>query len=467
MKRTAGLMVLLAGLAGCVNDNPGPYMGSYWASQNANNAIGCAAQGPTRVPGMQGPWGQPVPMAAPYNSAPPSGEAAARAMLGLSMPLSDVQQAGYRDAGAGSSGILPAGGPPLLSPPGLPAAPPGAGFGAPPPGMPLAMGGPRVPGAVAAVGALTGPGPQPFPTQRTEIFFTGPPGMKISWFAPSPSGGAAFTPDSIEAPGRYNFLQAAIYRLKLTDIPGRNFDLYPTLEVVPANQKTADFLAHSAVPVTFTDEDFEQIASGNYVIKVIYLPDPSFQDLATTGPSEVVSSRLEPGVNPITEACRRGSILAVVRLGNIDLGLQHSPAMDAPSPYAPHPAILPGPGGPPPFGMGPALPRGPMVPPPPSGVGVLPPTGQIPVPPLPTPVAPSTPVSKLPDASTGSPLSPNVSTSKPAGSSVQQVDYKAPVPSVPTPAALASQSPGSTPADTRPAPSKWVIPGVDGKPSQP
>ena len=87
------------------------------------------------------------------------------------------------------------------------------------------------------------------------------------------------------------------------------------------------------MPISFTEEDFEQVAAGNFVVKVIYLPDPQFQDLASTGPDEVVSSRLEPGVDPIAEAHRRGSILLVVRLGNIDLEAPNTPAMDAPSPY--------------------------------------------------------------------------------------------------------------------------------------
>src|SRR5262249_33949924 len=103
-------------------------------------------------------------------------------------------------------------------------------------------------------------------------------------------------------------------------------------EVLPATAKTATFLAHSAVPISFTEEDFEQVAAGNFVVKVIYLPDPQFQDLAATGPDEVVSSRLEPGVDPIIEARRRGTILAVIRLGNIDLEAPDTPAMDAPDP---------------------------------------------------------------------------------------------------------------------------------------
>src|SRR5262249_45196535 len=75
-----------------------------------------------------------------------------------------------------------------------------------------------------------------------------------------------------------------------------------------------------------------------------------------------VSSRLEPGVDPIVEAQRRGSILLVLRLSNIQLELENTPAMDAPSPYVntcPPPAKFcpPGPG----LGLGMPGP-GPMVP---------------------------------------------------------------------------------------------------------
>src|SRR5262249_8030024 len=151
-----------------------------------------------------------------------------------------------------------------------------------------------------------------------------------------------------ESPATYNFAQGAIYRLKLSDIPDYpGVDLYPSLEVVPSGHRALTFLAHSSVPVSFSPDDFRMVASGNYVVKVIYLPDPQFQDIAVGGGlGELISTQLEPGVDPIAEACKRGSILLIVRLGNIDLELRHSPAMDAPPP---HPA-------PPPGGMGMAPP---------------------------------------------------------------------------------------------------------------
>ena len=69
----------------------------------------------------------------------------------------------------------------------------------------------------------------------------------------------------------------------------------------------------------FTEEDFDQVLSGNFVTKVIYLPDPEFQELALAGVETLVSTRLDPGVDPIAEADRRGSILAILRMGNKDL----------------------------------------------------------------------------------------------------------------------------------------------------
>jgi hypothetical protein len=179
--------------------------------------------------------------------------------------------------------------------------------------------------------------------------------MKVSWYVPSPDGRPAFSSAQLDTPGRYNFTQGAIYRLKLSHLPNRPniVALYPTLEVAPATNKTGAFLAHSAVPVVFTDEDFDQVAAGNYLVKVIYLPDPQFQDVAAAGPDEVVSTRLDPGVDPVAEARRRGTVLLVIRMGNIDLEALNTPSMEAPNPYMmpPAPRVLPNQGKP--MSMGP------------------------------------------------------------------------------------------------------------------
>lgn len=151
----------------------------------------------------------------------------------------------------------------------------------------------------------------------SQINFIGPEGMQVSWDVSAPG---MFDSEPLICPGRYNFPQGAIYRLKLTNIPGRpGVELYPTLEVAPAMPRTEAFIAHNAIPIQFTDEDFDQVLSGNFVTKVVYLPDPNYQELAVAGAETLVSTRLDPGVDPIVEADRRGSILAIIRLGNRDL----------------------------------------------------------------------------------------------------------------------------------------------------
>lgn len=205
---------------------------------------------------------------------------------------------------------------------------PGPGVGGPGPGVlmpPAGMGGGGgVAPAMAAMGggAMMGGGCPPMGAgagATSQIAFLGVEGGEISWDI---SGQQMFDSTPLVMPGRQNFPQGAIYRLKLTNLPGRaGVELYPTLEVAPVTPRTDAYLAHAPIPVQFTDEDLDQVLSGNFVTKVIYLPDPEFQELALSGVETLVSTRLDPGVDPIAEADRRGAILAILRIGNLDLQL--------------------------------------------------------------------------------------------------------------------------------------------------
>ncbi len=160
-------------------------------------------------------------------------------------------------------------------------------------------------------------GAMPAPMPAVQIMFVQPEAMHVQWDVSAPG---MFDSSPMVVPGRQNFTQGGIYRLKLTNIPGRVGDeRYPTLEIGPTTPRTAAYLAHNAIPIHFTEEDFDQVASGNFVTKVVYLPDPGYQELALAGVETLVSTRLDPGIDPITEADRRGAILAVVRMGNKDL----------------------------------------------------------------------------------------------------------------------------------------------------
>ena len=188
---------------------------------------------------------------------------------------------------------------------------PGPGVDGPGPGVlnPIGM---------ASAGGFTG--------RTTQIKFVEPEGMSIGWQI---AGG--YAENQVAVPGRFSFRQGASYRLKLAHIPDREgLTLYPTLQVYPAHPQTDAYLSHSCVPVQITDEDLDQIQANNFVTKVIYLPDPQHQELAIAGVETLVSTRLDPGLDPVAEADRRGTILAVIRCGNMDMESPESTAMMQP-----------------------------------------------------------------------------------------------------------------------------------------
>ena len=158
---------------------------------------------------------------------------------------------------------------------------------------------------------------------KSQIYFLDPNGMQIGWqTGAGPNGERTYLPAQLTVPARYNFNQG--YHLPPEDHqysgPARHAHCIPTIEVAPTTPATDAYLAHNAIPVQFTAEDFDQVVDGgNFVTKVIYLPDPKYQELAVSGVETLVSTRLEPGVDPILEADKRGTILLIVRLGAIDL----------------------------------------------------------------------------------------------------------------------------------------------------
>jgi hypothetical protein len=293
MRRITGLVVTLVAFSGCATPGgPGGGMhaaGGWGAAPRPPETAKVAKQ----VPGTVGAWGEPA---------------------------SATRDASVTQASAksqASSVKAPAPGPDCCPP----AEKPIIGFWA-------------NQGQVYAAGAIM-PGMPPCPPPvalRSQVRFIGPAGGKIGWYVSAGAdkdGKPVTTQYKLDIPGRYNFLQASVYRLKLSDVPGRpGLQLYPTLEVVPANPKTEAFLAHNPIPVEFTEEDFDQITAGNFITKVVYLPDAQHASPLVGGPEELVSTRLEPGVDPIAEAHRRGYILAVVRVGGIELESLNSPPLD-------------------------------------------------------------------------------------------------------------------------------------------
>jgi hypothetical protein len=180
------------------------------------------------------------------------------------------------------------------------------------------------------------------PAPTVQVMFLRPEGMEIRQFDIAMG---RFQETPVFVPALHDFPQSQIYRLKLSNIPGREGaqDIYPTLEIGPTTPRTEAYLAHNAIPIQFTEEDFDQVYSGNFVTKVIYLPDPEFQELAMAGIETLVSTRLDPGEDPIVEADRRGSIMAIMRIGNKNI--EHSGPAGTAAAVAPASYLQQGPPG--------------------------------------------------------------------------------------------------------------------------
>ena len=70
-----------------------------------------------------------------------------------------------------------------------------------------------------------GGGGRTFSPTNTQVRFVGPDGMNVGWQVPN-----GYAEHQLVTPARYNFIQGATYRLKLSGIPGREgLVLYPTL----------------------------------------------------------------------------------------------------------------------------------------------------------------------------------------------------------------------------------------------
>ncbi|HYT90436.1 MAG TPA: hypothetical protein VEL76_17150 [Gemmataceae bacterium] len=141
----------------------------------------------------------------------------------------------------------------------------------------------------------------PSAAARTQVRFAGPAGMQVRWLVRGPDGQVGYSEPPLEAPARYNFRQGATYPLKLSGIPGfPGLELYPTLEVPLVGPAAQQFLAHSAVQLALTDEDFRRATAGELVVKTVHLP----------GAGGVVAP------------------LLVLRLGNRDLEVPGTPGKD-------------------------------------------------------------------------------------------------------------------------------------------
>lgn len=91
--------------------------------------------------------------------------------------------------------------------------------------------------------------------------------------------------------------------------------------------ETQVYLKHNSVPIVITNEDLDLSPINSMpVVKVVYLPHPKTQELAVKGIETMVSTRVDPSVDVVTEAAKRGSVLITVWLTGNEPESAHWPS---------------------------------------------------------------------------------------------------------------------------------------------
>lgn len=155
------------------------------------------------------------------------------------------------------------------------------------------------------------------------LAFTVPEGAQVSLHAtqlgPPVTPEKSSTATTIVMPVNRYAEQSGFYRLKVARLPGNERgDVYPSLEIRQRSFPKAKDLPEHIVSMQFTEEDYERVFAGDFFTHVVYLADPDYRKPAIERVAKIVtidSSTLAAGIDPVLEADRNGTILAIIHMG--------------------------------------------------------------------------------------------------------------------------------------------------------
>lgn len=164
-----------------------------------------------------------------------------------------------------------------------------------------------------------------------QVRITEPEGAMITLLEQQGNGSdVAPTNHSVPIPARLNFPAGKVHRLRLSGIASHGtLEPVVTVEIPVPAEAVKGFLSLNAVPINFTNEDLNQAARGNAVIKAIYLKDRAVGELASAGPTGlevIVNTHTDPSVDILAEADKQGTIVAVARI--LPSGSESQPLVD-------------------------------------------------------------------------------------------------------------------------------------------
>lgn len=116
---------------------------------------------------------------------------------------------------------------------------------------------------------------------------------------------------------RAGMLVGEVYRFRVSNIPGHeSHEVYPSVEVVsrlhpPPGQET-----RFPIPVQLSADELAMAASGRYIVRVIYLEDPTNPAPVREAPDFQRYFEVPTGQDPLRVADELGRPVAILRMGS-------------------------------------------------------------------------------------------------------------------------------------------------------
>jgi hypothetical protein len=181
------------------------------------------------------------------------------------------------------------------------------------PGAPSAVHQTQAPSAMVQIGGSSRPvEAHPGPRIAAEVWIREPKGATLL-----PQGEAEGAAAATRIPGRLPLTTGETMRATLSNIPDYNgVELSASIELRTVSELTKPFVDHNAIPFAIPREGIDHAISGNLVTIVVYLPRPENAEIALAGVATLVTTRLDPGADPLREAQKQGHVLGILRLGD-------------------------------------------------------------------------------------------------------------------------------------------------------
>jgi hypothetical protein len=118
-------------------------------------------------------------------------------------------------------------------------------------------------------------------------------------------------------PLRVGLLIGAVYRFKVTGIPGNEgLEVYPTIEVIDRLYPPPGLETRFPIPIELTRDELEYALDGKLVTRVIYLENPLDALPIREEPRKQSWFEVRPNQDPLHVADELGRPMAILRMGS-------------------------------------------------------------------------------------------------------------------------------------------------------